>query len=416
MSEPGTERHGQRATTAAPGVEMRGAPRNREGDGPPAGAVGAPRRALRTGDTDADDAARGSMGGDLPAWPRLDQVHRLPALGPIAAVALDVDGTILQSDLRVARRTRRAIRALRARGVHVIIATGRRIGTAARYARAAGAGPSCDIVALDGALVTDQGGRRALRVAPIDADAAATLLRWAEELELTFVANARSRIFGTVVQAPVRVLREHRRRGILRTVSGVVHTLWEIPPVRPARTWDLSREPMLKFSPLGPREASAALRERIERAGLPVHLTTPGGAYFEVVARGISKGEGLAWLLARRGLDPRRTLAIGDGWNDVQMFLRVGHAVAMGNAHSGVKAYARWVTSGVDEGGVAEVLERVLAGAWPPSDDGEAGAREASAARDKDQVSAPPRPKDAAAAQGEAAKTLRSRGVDGAGT
>jgi len=408
MSESGAERRGKPAatTTAAPAGDTGGSPRVREGEGPVAGTALASRRAVAG--RAADDA--NATGAETSPWPRLAEVRRLPALGPIAAVALDVDGTILQSDLRVARRTRRAIRALRARGVHVIIATGRRIGTAARYARAAGAGPSCDIVALDGALVTDQGGRRALRVVPIDADAAATLLRWAEELDLAFVANTRSRLFGTVTQAPVRVLREHRRRGVLRTVSGVVHTLWEIPPVRPARTWDPHQEPMLKFSPLGPREASAALRERIERAGLPVHLTTPGGAYFEVVARGISKGEGLAWLLARRGLDPRRTLAIGDGWNDVQMFLRVGHAVAMGNAHSGVKAYARWVTAGVDEGGVAEVLERVLAGAWPPSEEGEAGVREASAAHDP--AGAPARSPGTAQGSSESTRTVRSHGGD----
>lgn len=298
-------------------------------------------------------------------WPRLEDVRPLRPELPIRAVALDVDGTILQSDLRVARRTRMAVRALRAQGVRVLIATGRRIGTAARYARAGGVGPACDIVALDGALVTEAGGRRTLRSVAIAPEAAVQILKWAKDLDLTFVVNTRGHLYGTPTRASARVLREHRRRGVLRTVTGTLHTLWEIPPLRSPGHMDPFREGMLKFSPMGPREGAAELRERIEKVGLPVHLTTPGGPYYEIVARGISKGEGLTWLLERRGLDPRNTLAIGDGWNDVQMFLRVGHSVAMGNAHSGVKAYARWVTLDVDDGGVAEVLERVARGEWP---------------------------------------------------
>lgn len=319
---------------------------------------------------------------DRPAWPRLEEVRRLRAELPIQAVALDVDGTILRSDLRVARRTRMAVRALRAQGIRVIIATGRRIGTAARYARQAGAGPSCDIVSLDGALVTEAGGRHVLRAVPVDPAAARQILVWAQDLGLTFVVNTQSHLYGTPARAPARVIQEHRRRGILRSVTGTLHTLWEIPPLRPAGRLDVRREGMLKFSPMGPREAAAELRERIERADLPVHLTTPGGPYYEVVPRGVTKGEGLTFLLERRGIDPRHTLAIGDGWNDVQMFLRVGHSIAMGNAHSGVKAYARWVTLDVDEGGVAEVLERVAAGSWPPSDALGLGEREHAASRE----------------------------------
>ena len=305
---------------------------------------------------------------DRSPWPRREEVRHLSAELPIQAVALDVDGTLLQADLRVTRRTRMSVRALRAQGIRVIIATGRRIGTASRYGRAAGAGPTADIVALDGALVTEAGGRHALRTVAIEAESARQILGWAEDLGLAFVVNTRTHLYGTPGQASRQVIREHHRRGIFRTFSGALHTLWEIPPLKPWGQLDPRREGMLKFSPLGPREATAALRERIERADLPVHLTTPGGPYYEIVARGISKGEGLSWLLGERGVSAEHTLAIGDGWNDVQMFLRVGHSVAMGNAPSGVKGYARWVTLSVDEGGVAEVLERVAAGNWPPLD------------------------------------------------
>lgn len=304
--------------------------------------------------------AEGKRGGEKAV------VRPEPAL-PIQTIALDVDGTILRSNLTIHRRTIEAVAACRALGLRVMVATGRRLGTAYAYAREVGA--DFDLVALDGGLVVEGEGR-VLRSRPIAADAVRDVVRWAMECDVVVAVQARSHVYGTRRRAPWHVLREAQRRGILRTYAGARHILWEIPPLRPLQALDPGTEPVYKISPLGPREHVQALRERIEaHPGLGARLTAPTGGY-EVVGRGVSKGDGLVWLLRRRGLDPARTLAIGDGWNDVEMFDRVGHPVAMANAASGVRERARWVTAHVEEEGVAEVLEMVARGAWPPAEEG----------------------------------------------
>jgi Cof subfamily protein (haloacid dehalogenase superfamily) len=285
-----------------------------------------------------------------------------PAL-PIESIALDVDGTILRSNLTIHRRTVEAVAACRTKGIRVMVATGRRLGTAYAYAREVGA--DFDLVALDGGLVIEGEGQ-ILRSRPIAADAVRQVVRWAIECDVVVAVQARFYVYGSRRRAPWHVLREAHRRGILRTYAGARHILWEIPPLRSLQSLDPGVEPVYKISPLGPHEGVRELRQRIEsRPDLGARLTSPVGGY-EVVGRGVSKGDGVAWLLERRGLDPARTLAIGDGWNDVEMFDRVGHPVAMANAAPGVRERARWVTAHVDEQGVAEVLELVAQGLWPP--------------------------------------------------
>lgn len=283
---------------------------------------------------------------------------------PIETIALDVDGTILRPNLTIHRRTVAAVGACRARGIAVWVATGRRLGTAFAYAREVGA--DYDLVALDGGLIVEGRERRVLRSRPIDAASVRRVLDWAQELDIIVAVQTGRRVYGTRRRAPWHVLRQAGRRGVFATFAGTRHTLWEIPPLRPIAALDPAAEPVFKVSPMGPREAILTLRARIDAdETLSLRLTAPGGG-FEVVGEGVSKGEGLEWLLRHRGRDPAHTLAIGDGWNDVEVFDRVGHPVAMANAAAGVRTRARWVTAHVEEEGVAEVLEAVARDAWPP--------------------------------------------------
>jgi Cof subfamily protein (haloacid dehalogenase superfamily) len=285
---------------------------------------------------------------------------------PVRCIALDVDGTILRPNLTIHRRTVAAVAACRAQGIRVVLATGRRLATAFAYAREVGA--DRDLVAVDGGLVVE-GEDRILRSRPMAGATAAQIVAWAEEEGVPVAVMTRRHVYGSRRRAPWHVLREARRRGTLRSVAGARHMLWELSALRPLSALDPYADPVYKVTPVGPRDRAAALRARLEAAeGLDLRFTAPGGAY-EIVARGVSKGEGLAWLLRRRGVDPAHTMAVGDGWNDVEMFDRVGHPVAMANAPPGVRERARWVADHVEGEGVAAVLERVARGEWPPADE-----------------------------------------------
>jgi len=83
--------------------------------------------------------------------------------------------------------------------------------------------------------------------------------------------------------------------------------------------------------------------------------------FLEFAKRDVTKGAGLAFLAQRLGFSRERTVAFGDGENDVELLEWGGYAVAVANAHARVLAVADLVCPSVDEEGVAQVIEAYLA-------------------------------------------------------
>lgn len=78
--------------------------------------------------------------------------------------------------------------------------------------------------------------------------------------------------------------------------------------------------------------------------------------FTDIVPRGGSKQVGMEKLLAHFGIRREECMAFGDGGNDIPMLRYAGIGVAMGNAREEVKAAADYVTSSVDEDGIAMAL------------------------------------------------------------
>ena len=80
--------------------------------------------------------------------------------------------------------------------------------------------------------------------------------------------------------------------------------------------------------------------------------------WLDIAPQGVNKAQGLAKVCAQLGVDQADVLAIGDGYNDVEMLAWAGRGVAMGNAADGVKVYADAVTGHFFDGGTSEELRR----------------------------------------------------------
>lgn len=79
--------------------------------------------------------------------------------------------------------------------------------------------------------------------------------------------------------------------------------------------------------------------------------------FADIIALGNSKSTGIDKVLEYYGIDLKDTMAFGDGGNDIPMLKHVATGVAMGNAEEHVKAVADYVTSSVDNDGVAKALK-----------------------------------------------------------
>ena len=79
-------------------------------------------------------------------------------------------------------------------------------------------------------------------------------------------------------------------------------------------------------------------------------------AFTDITAKGADKGEGILTLATRFGLNPKHTIAFGDGGNDSSMIKAAGIGVAMGNALESLKNEADYTTTSVDNDGVLNAL------------------------------------------------------------
>lgn len=79
--------------------------------------------------------------------------------------------------------------------------------------------------------------------------------------------------------------------------------------------------------------------------------------FVDVNAKGITKKLGMEQFYQRYGIDPSKTIAFGDGGNDIAMLQAAGIGVAMQNARPQVQAVADYVTDTTEENGIWNALK-----------------------------------------------------------
>jgi Cof subfamily protein (haloacid dehalogenase superfamily) len=266
----------------------------------------------------------------------------------VRLIATDLDGTLLDSSSAVSRRTRTALDAARAQGVHVVPVTARQpIGL---RAIAADAGFDGWALCSNGAYAVHLADGRMLFAEELPSDTIRTL---AEALRASVpgllfasVRDAGETFVAQEGYAAIAQLSDHKRDPA--TMGGV--------PLE-----QVLAAPSLKFVIRHPELAPAVLFESLRALGLTGFEATLSGAPFvEVMAAGVTKATGLARLCAHLGIDRADVVAFGDALNDVEMLRWSGHGVAMAGAESVVRDAADEVTASNDDDGVALVIERLL--------------------------------------------------------
>ena len=78
----------------------------------------------------------------------------------------------------------------------------------------------------------------------------------------------------------------------------------------------------------------------------------------DINKKGSDKGKGLKMLMENLGIQPDEVMAIGDNFNDLEFLQATPNSVVMANAPEEVKAYAKYVTLSNDKNGVAYAIKK----------------------------------------------------------
>jgi Cof subfamily protein (haloacid dehalogenase superfamily) len=263
---------------------------------------------------------------------------------PIRLVITDLDGTLLNSRGEVSAANETAVRQVIAKGVPVVIATGKTRYSAAKIIGRLGL--QTPGVFIQGLVVCepDGGVRHQQHLAM---DIVETAVAFCQEQDISLFAYCHDRLL-TLTDS------DHRHELHERYHEPLAEVLSTLPSWAEA---GINKLLMHCHGPAFPAELRQQLAALIgERAALVQALPTS----LEILPLGTSKGAGVAWLLADLAIDPQQVMAMGDAENDIEMLQLVGMGVAMGNAVPRLKAVADYVVSSNDEDGVAEAITRFV--------------------------------------------------------
>lgn len=239
----------------------------------------------------------------------------------IKLIALDMDGTLLKSDETVSEFTREKIAKALTRNVHVVLSTGRWLGTCYPYAES---------LNLTSFLITSNGGEV-----------------WTVDKEL-------------------------RERHLLD--PGRIKLIWGLAKDMGLITWmvstdkvwfneqpdDFSAYEWLKIGcqSFDQNKLDAIVKELSHYDDLELTNSLPTN--IEVNPKGVSKASALQSVCKEIGITMENVMAAGDSLNDIKMIQESGIGVAMGNAQEAIKKVADHITATNDQDGVGKAIEKFV--------------------------------------------------------
>ena len=303
-------------------------------------------------------------------------------------IAIDIDGTLLNSEGHVSRRNRAALHAAYEADIEIVIATGRRHAYAMRVIRDLNLCEANALISSNGTVVRTVGAGLVHRT-HLSPETARWLCRHAgsfrDTLVFTFdnvgpdgeekagalvceashslhdaiggwmLANQRSirhvgRLEDALTSADIGAGPDRNPGPIQAMLSGTVHQMAEAEAL-------LTQHP--RIAAVGAPE-SFGCDIVLHRTAYPDRDL----AILDILPAGCSKASALAHLAQLRGCTLAEVLAIGDNWNDLSMLQAAGRAILMGNAPAELQQLARehkWhIGPTNDQDGVAEAIEAVL--------------------------------------------------------
>jgi len=275
-------------------------------------------------------------------------------------LALDVDGTLLDSSGVLRPAVRRAIRSVQERGIRVVLCTGRRYRTARPVLDALGlVGPA---IVQNGVVVKQAATGQTLRAAylPLGAYAAALRILRASGPPAVYVDESPESSVDLVTEQPKHSQPAHHPFLLAYLRANLQHTRWvDSLAVAPSQA-------IVMLSAMGDRERLGEIRRELSlelggqiRTNLIANQGFPGHI-LEVASPRSGKWLRLHELAFSHGIADAEIVAIGDDANDAEMIESAGLGIAMANAPETVRALADHVTTSNDDDGAARAIARFV--------------------------------------------------------
>lgn len=266
----------------------------------------------------------------------------------IKMIALDLDGTTLNSEGRLSEFNKETLETAIEKGIHVVVSTGRVFSAIAKdvftikgvkYA-----------ISSNGAVITDLEKGEVIYGDYLSEVAVKRIVELAEENNLMLEA-----FWGGKAYIDKNLYEDIDKNGCLyRNREYVLNSRIPLENIHASMLENIDRIENVNYF----FESLDRLEEmRSDIESIPKATTTSSFPNnLEVGGPGTSKKKAVTHLAEQLGVAREELMCCGDAPNDIEMIKYAGIGVAMGNAWGGTKEYADYVTATNDEDGVAKAV------------------------------------------------------------
>lgn len=268
-------------------------------------------------------------------------------------IAIDLDGTLLDSQKQISAKNMEAVRLAQNLGVMVVVCSGRILAGARVFASQMGLRGL--IVACNGALIKDLSTEEVLyssRLSREDCIRVGDICRRENIYFHAYVGDVlyterleRSSLFYYNKNKEL----SPQERIDIRVVENMTD-IFRMEKKDPYKMVVISES----------RELLKNVRDQVEEID-SVEVTSSLYNNFEVLNRGVSKGRAIELIARTYGIHRNEIISIGDNENDISMLEYAGVGVVMGNAEKEIKKMADFITGTNDESGVAQAILKFIA-------------------------------------------------------
>lgn len=263
-------------------------------------------------------------------------------------IVLDVDGTMLNSNRELTKRTAQTLRKVQQMGIRVALASGRPTYGILPLAQAIDLGVYDGyIISYNGAQVMEAKTGQIIFERRIDPQMVPYLEKKATKMGLTMAYYDGNEVVSTDITNP-HVVDESEMNGMTLRQDDVLSLSMD----------DWPAEVMLVSDD---EEALTSLEQHMQRHLNGVMDTIHSNPYYlEIVGYQVGKSYAMSALVQKMGIGMDEVLAIGDGEADINMIQMAGTGVAMANATEGVRRCADFTTLSNDQDGAALAIEKAI--------------------------------------------------------
>ncbi len=262
-------------------------------------------------------------------------------------IALDMDGTLLTTDKKVSRKTEAALKAAEAKGVKIILASGRPLIGLNKYLKELDLLKGEDyVLSFNGGLVQNTKTEEIVSKISLKGSDLKNIYKMSKELNINI--HAFSAKEGLITP---KISKYTKYEAEINEIDINIKDFCEID----------DDDDIIKVMMIDPQEILGLAIEKIPDEIYRKYSVFKSSPYFlEFTHKDVDKGLGLKKLGEYLGIKREEIIACGDAGNDLSMVKYAGLGVAMGNATPEVKEVANFITTSNDEDGIANVIEKFI--------------------------------------------------------